>query len=63
MLEKLNSLFEIKKIEKDEKLIKAIEYALNNYLSKNSINDDDIYWYGRILNDTVWEIINYLPKL
>ena len=63
VLEQLNNLFEINKVEKEEKIIKAIEYVLNNYLSKNSVYDDDIYWYERILNNIVWEIINYLPNL
>ena len=63
VLEQLNNLFEINKVEKEEKIIKAIEYVLNDYLSKNSIYSDDIYWYKRILNNIVWEIINYLPNL
>ena len=63
VLEQLNNLFEINKVEKEEKIIKAIEYVLNDYLSKNSVYSNDIYWYKRILNDIVWGIINYLPNL
>ena len=63
VLEQLNNLFEINKVEKEEKIIKAIEYVLNDYLSKNSVYSNDIYWYERILNNIVWEIINYLPNL
>ena len=63
VLEKLNNLFEINKIEKEEKIIKSIEYVLNDYLSKNEVFSDDIYWYENIINNIIWEIINYLPNL
>ena len=63
VLEKLNNLFEINKIEKEKKIMKAIEYVLNVYLSKNKIFDDNIYWYEGIINNIIWEIIHYLPNL
>ena len=59
----LNELFEINKIEKEEKIQKSIEYVFNNYLSKNNVYDSNIYWYKNIINDVIWEIINYLPNL
>ena len=43
--------------------MKAIEYALNDYLSKNEVLDNNIYWYEDIINNIIWEIIHYLPKL
>ena len=63
VLEKLNNLFEINKIEKEEKIIKSIEYVLNDYLSKNEVFSNNIYWYENIINNIIWEIINYLPNL
>ena len=59
----LNELFEINKIEKEAKIQKSIEYVFNNYLSKNNVYDSNIYWYKNIINDVIWEIINYLPNL
>ena len=59
----LNELFEIGKIEKEEKIQKSIEYVLNNYLSKNDVYENDIYWYEEIINNIIWEIVNYLPNL
>ena len=59
----LNELFEINKIEKEEKIQKSIEYMFNNYLSKNNVYNSNIYWYKNIINNIIWEIINYLPNL
>ena len=63
VLEKLNKLFEINKIEKEENILIAIEYVLNNYLKKNEVFIDETDWYEDIINDLIWDIINYLPNL
>ena len=60
---KLNELFEITKIEKEEKIKKAIEYILNDYLSKNVVYSDNYNCYEIIIDNNVWDIINYLPNL
>jgi len=62
-LNKLNELFEISKIEKEENIRKAIEYILNDYLSKNSVFSNDYHWYEKIIEDNCWEIINYLVNI
>jgi hypothetical protein len=59
----LNDLFEINKIEKEEIISKSIEYVLNDYLSKNEIYENNTYWYKDIINKKIWEIVNYLPNI
>ena len=63
VLNKLNTLFEINKIEKEEKIKKSIEYVLNDYLNKNKIFNDNNYWYENIIENNFWEIINHLPEI
>ena len=63
VLKELNNLFEINKIEKEEKLRKGIEYVLNDYLNKNEIFSNNRYWYEEIIYNNIWDIINYLPNL
>ena len=63
VLDKLNNLFEINKIEKEEKIKKGIEYLLNDYLSKNVIYSNNYYWYEEIIYNNIWDLINYLPNL
>lgn len=63
VLEKLNNLFEINKIEKEEIIKKGIEYILNDYLSKNAIYSDNYHWYEEIIYNNIWDLINYLPNL
>lgn len=63
VLNKLNELFEINKIEKEEKIKKSIEYVLNDYLNKNKIFSDNLYWYENIIENNFWEIINHLPEI
>ena len=63
VLEKLNKLFKINTIEKEENILIAIEYVLNNYLKKNEVFIDETDWYEDIINDLIWDIINYLPNL
>ena len=60
---KLNDLYEINKIEKEENIKKAIEYSLNVFLSKNEIFNDNNYWYNIFIENNIWDIINYLPNL
>ena len=62
-LNKLNELFEINKIEKEDKIRKSIEHVLNEYLSKNEIFSDNYNWYEEVLENNCWDIINYLPDL
>ena len=63
VLEKLNNLFEINKIEKEEIIKKGIEYILNDYLSKNAIYSNNHHWYEEIIYNNIWDLINYLPNL
>ena len=63
VLDKLNNLFEINKIEKEEKIKKGIEYLLNDYLSKNVIYSNNYDWYEEIIYNNIWDLINYLPNL
>ena len=63
VLEKLNNLFEINKIEKEEIIKKGIEYILNDNLSKNAIYSDNYHWYEEIIYNNIWDLINYLPNL
>ena len=63
VLKELNNLFEINKIEKEEKIRKGIEYILNDYLSKNEIYSNNYYWYEKIIYNNIWDLINYLPNL
>ena len=63
VLKELNNLFEINKIEKEEKIRKGIEYILNDYLSKNEIYSNNYYWYEEIIYNNIWDLINYLPNL
>jgi hypothetical protein len=63
ILNKMNELFEINKIEKEEKIKKSIEYVLNDYLNKNEIFNDNLNWYENIIKNNFWEIINHLPEI
>jgi hypothetical protein len=47
----LNELFEINKIENEEKIKKSIEYVLNDYLNKNEIFNDNRNWYENIIKN------------
>ena len=59
----LNELYQINKIENESKIKKAIEFVLNEYLSKNVVYDNDNSWYKIIIKNNFWEIINYLPNI
>ena len=63
ILNKLNELYEINKIENEEKIKKSIEYVLNDYLNKNEIFNDNHNWYENIIKNNFWEIINHLPEI
>ena len=63
VLVELNNLFEINKIEKEEKIRKGIKYVLNDYLSKNEMFGDNCNWCKEIIYNNIWDIINYLPNL
>ena len=63
ILDKLNELYDINKIEEEFKIKKSIEHVSNEYLTKNEIYKDNDYWYKNIIIEYFWEIIDDLINI
>ena len=63
ILDKLNELYDINKIEEEFKIKKSIENVSNEYLTKNEIYKDNDYWYKNIIIEYFWEIIDDLINI
>ena len=63
ILDKLNELYDINKIEEEFKIKKSIENVSNEYLTKNEIYKDNDNWYKNIIIEYFWEIIDDLINI